>query len=119
MIYSQGCTQYLIFGAAGPVDAARAHSLLLDLFTYAQPPAPVAVRIEAFQVYLSSEVALYLFGECNSIVQYQHSFCFVCHVEILLSRGVTGTLFVPSESMNKKQMFGIEWVGDFELNLCQ
>lgn len=119
MIYSQWCTQSLIFGAAGPVDAARAHSLLLDLFTYAQPPAPVAVRIEAFQVYLSSEVALYLLGECNSIVQNQHSFHFVCHVEILLTRRVRGAFFVPSERMNKKQMFGIEWVGDFELNLCQ
>ena len=119
MIFSQRCSQSLIFGAAGPVDAARAHSLLLDLFTYAQPPAPVAVRIEAFQVYLSSEVALYLFGECNSIVQYQHSCYFVCRVVILLTRRVRGALFVPSECMNKKQMFGREWVGDFELNLCQ
>lgn len=109
---------YSIFGAAGPVDAAKAHSLLLDLLTYAQPPAPVAVRIEAFQVYLSSEVALYLFRECISIVQYQHLFCFVCHVEISWTTRVRGTLFVPSKSMNKKQMFGIEWVGDFKLHRC-
>jgi hypothetical protein len=96
----------LIFGAAGPVDAARAHSLLFDLFTYAQPPAPVAVRIEAFQVNLSSEVALYLFGECDSIVQYQHSFCFVCRVVILLTRRVRGALFVPSESMKRNRCVG-------------